>query len=457
MPEPGPTDPVTAPPVAAPAIADAEQRAAAYHEGAPDDLLNLATAVNVLLYEPLRDAVFARARVERDDLRYATPPYGPEPVRRGVARLLNRVTGGRVFWQDVFAATGVSGALECLAFALRDAGALRPGDRVLVPAPSWQGFPWCFGQRPGLHCVPVPLTGFELNLADVRRAYHAQPPRPRLLVLTNPANPLGVNHPRTTLEEIVRWAVEETDMHVISDEIYTFSQVDGASPAFTSVLSLDAYPWHTDRIHLVWGLAKDFGLTGFRIGFVVSRAAAVRRAMTGGTGRAPMAWFGPLDSLKAAYAGLLFDERTGTGEQWLPVRLMEQYRELLTGQYRAVSAELGKHPVPWVGRGTHRNPAQFLLLDLRRYLDRVPCRAGGAPPPLYPEIDPGEERLRRYVEDRARVLLLPGQMLSCPEPGYFRLCFTAYGRETMVRAARAIGEAVRELDRPPLSPPPGCC
>jgi aspartate/methionine/tyrosine aminotransferase len=55
------------------------------------------------------------------------------------------------------------------------------------------------------------------------------------------------------------------------------------------------------------------------------------------------------------------------------------------------------------------------------------------------------ERPRWYIAERTGVQLLPGQTLSCPEPGYFRLCFTAYDRDTITTAVRLIGEALGQL------------
>ncbi|QXJ22346.1 pyridoxal phosphate-dependent aminotransferase [Actinomadura graeca] len=428
-------------------IADAEQRIAAFHEVTGRPVVNLAIADNVLPYPSLKSHVLDKARVEMDDVRYKSPPYGLKDLRKHVTDLLHETFSPRIDADsDVCATAGVSGALESLAFALLHTGALEPGDGVMVPVPCWQGFRWCFEQRPGLRLVPVaPKIEFELTLQDVKDAYDREPRPPKLLVLTNPQNPLGVNFSRQLLNDICTWAMTKPDLHLVTDEIYAHSQIEGADPPFTTVLSLDLYEAHTDRIHLVWGLGKDFGLSGFRVGFLISKSKAVQDAVKGGGGRSPMAWFGPLDSLKNAYIRLLFPDGSQKPE-WYPRALMQEYKKLLTQAHRQIAKELETQEIPYYGEGEPgRNPAQFFLLDLRPYLQRVPPAGSIAFPNLFPEIDDAEARLAAWIAGEANVQILPGQTQMCPQPGYFRLCYTAYPPDQVCEAVRAIRAALNKL------------
>ncbi|MFE0186687.1 pyridoxal phosphate-dependent aminotransferase [Streptomyces sp. NPDC058989] len=415
----------------------------------PAPVLNLAVAENVLLYDSLKEDVFKNPEIGPEDIRYKRS-YGTDELRQHIARLLKQTMSPIVEADDIYATAGVSGALECLAFALEQGEVLEPGDQVLLPAPSWQGFKWCFEQRPGLRCVfaPLPVTGahaFQLTLKALQDAYDHADPRPKLLVLTNPNNPLGANYSKELLESIYTWALTKTDMHIISDEMYAHSQVAEAKPGFHSAFSLGLYPQHQDRVHVVWGLAKDFGLSGFRAGFVLSRSAYVRKAMRGGKGLKEMSWFSPLDSLKNVVVGKLFRRGADKGP-WYPEQLMRTvYPERLTASYEAVKKALSKAGVPFLSNNTD-NAAQFFFLDLRKYLGKVPAVADGDVwLPVFPEIDDREEKLRAYLEKEAQVQLLPGQTLFCPSPGYFRLCFTAYGQDKVVQAVDRIGAALKKL------------
>ncbi|MBD0741340.1 pyridoxal phosphate-dependent aminotransferase [Streptomyces sp. CBMA152] len=450
--------------------ADPERRLAAHQELFPN-VTNLATAENVLVYPSLREHVFTKlGTIEQQDAKYTTA-YGSESLRQGIADMLRPLFSQELDWRDIFGISGVSAALECLAFALKDADVLRDGDRVLLPAPYWQGFNWCFEQRPGLVCVPVHLKergpeNFELTLEDIQRAYRTQPEPPKLLVLTNPNNPLGDTYEKELLEEIYAWVLNETGMHIISDEMYTHSRLTGSASEFVSALALDAYraiDGARDRVHVVWGFAKDFGMSGFKAGAIISRSPAVHLAMTGVADKQEtLSWFSPFDSLKHFVIGRMLQTRVG-GKSY-PLELMEQYRGLLTTACDTVRGELEKHGFRYRFR-KGQNTAQFLWLDMRRYLPvdapGIPAHAGPhfpqpdripgefavegdkaqalTLPLLFPEIDSREEWLRWALANHAQVQLLPGQLLSCAEPGYFRLCFTAVETQQVVESVQRMG------------------
>ncbi|MFI8437379.1 aminotransferase class I/II-fold pyridoxal phosphate-dependent enzyme [Streptomyces sp. NPDC079020] len=272
---------------------------------------------------------------------------------------------------------------------------------------------WCFEQRPGLRCVPARLDGADqltLTVDALKRAYDNSPdPKPKLLVLTNPHNPLGVNYDKKLLEDVCRWALDK-QMHIVSDEIYAHSQSTGTD-GFRSVLSLDAYATDPARFHLVYGLTKDFGLSGFRIGFLVSKSNAVRKVMQGDETWKSLAWFGPLDSLKSAYVRRLFGTTAQPSD--FPATLMEDYRKSLKDAFDRAAATFRSNKIKYVGQDEQsRNAAQFFLLDLSAYLDSKKFPEGLEP--LHHEIDPREARLEAYLRTDAKVLLLPGGEMHCP-------------------------------------------
>lgn len=397
--------------------------------------VDLSVAENVLVYPELREAVFGRLPVlpERST-RYATA-YGTETLRRLVADRLGRSLGAAIPVDSVFGVAGVSGALASIALGLQlDGGPVPRGSSVLLPAPFWQGFYWCFGQAAGLWCRPAALADertFQLTLDDLTRAYHDAPEKPKLLVLTNPQNPLGYNYDERLLESIYEWALGSTDMHVISDEMYCHSQLAGTATPFVSALTLEATAVEPDRVHVVWGFAKDFGLSGFRAGFVVSRSEWVRRVMLGDAPnrRTSQAWFSPYDSLKHYFTTDVFTAENGLFWD----RVMHLYRQRLTESFDAVAGVLDAYRIEYVHQ-PRANSAQFFWLDLREFL-RDPL-AGAPAAVLFGDglVMTPEDALAHDILTETGVKLLTGTTLSCPRPGYYRLCFTATGRERVVEA-----------------------
>ncbi|MCP2262505.1 1-aminocyclopropane-1-carboxylate synthase [Streptoalloteichus tenebrarius] len=448
-------------------VPDAEQRVVQYldllRRKGVEPPTNLSVAENVLLYpHHLRPCVFeGLPPISARSMKYV-PPIGDDAIRDRMADFLRRSFHADIEARNVFATAGASSALECVAFALREAGVFRAGDTVLLPAPCWQGFRWSFEQRPDLRCVPVDLLEagqerFELTLADLRREYeNDQHRKPRLLVLTNPHNPLGVNYERELLEEIYRWALNETDMHVISDEIYRHSQLHGARPEFVSAFALRAYeegtPEQRQRVHLVWGFAKDFGLSGFRAAFLVSTSPVVHRAMLGvdtpRDSRKSLSWFSPFDSLKHHVLGRLLTAKTDG--QDFAVKAMTDYRSLLTSAFGEVEHALIRQDIPFV-HPVNGNSAVFFWLDLRRHLPPASelDEADIAADPVFglSDGDRREQWLAREIARHARVVLLPGRTLHCRWPGYFRLCFTAEETPTVRDAVERLGEFLRTRAR----------
>lgn len=449
-------------------VPDEEQRSVHFREflrkyGIELPYTDLSVAENALTYQYLYTHVFERlSPLSEVDTRYHTP-FGTPELREKMADQLSQSFGVTVHCDDIFGTAGVSSALESIALGLQQPLSLQnqgsvpvpAGSTVLLPAPFWQGFHWAFEQTPKLRCVPVNLTTkgaekFELTLEDLKRTYECTKETKypaKLLVLTNPHNPLGVNYDKPLLESIYEWALRETDMHIISDEMYCHSQLIDAKPEFVSALKLDATRLASDRVHVVWGFAKDFGLSGFRAGFVISKSEYVKNVMNGngeGKGLKSLSWFTPFDSLKHFYILHLIAEK---GEIWNGA--MGQYKRDLTDSFKAVAEVLNdsKYRIPFV-HSKDANSAQFFWLDLREFLPKTTTRGSesvlfNSRSPDNLEQDP-EQQLAHDIYDKASVKLLTGHSLTCKWPGYFRLCFTAFKKEIVVKAVEDMCKFLRK-------------
>jgi aspartate/methionine/tyrosine aminotransferase len=416
-------------------LSDPEERTRRYSRSDPE-LINLSVAENVLIYDYLSTRVFEKIHIGREDIKYQPSP-GSDHLRKLLAEFLDGQFAPGVTYENLFAVAGVSGALECLAFVLFDGETER---QVLTPAPCWQGFRWCFEQRPRGQLVTFKTNG-QLTLDEVKAAFQDNP-NPRALVLTNPHNPLGINYKKDNLEAIYRYVLDEhPSTHIVSDEMYAFSQTGAqGQPAFVGAMQLDAYrnasPEQKQRVHVVWGFAKDFGLSGFRSGLLISTWRKVLDAFSGGGSIKEMSWFSPTDSLKQVVLNLLLE---GSGQSiahgaitLYQSRLKEAYAET----QQALDGTAGR--IPYAPGNT---AAQFFWLDLRRYLNSKDLDEWEAVP-LHRESDPREQKLDTWIRTKARVALLPGGTLSAPQPGFFRLCYTAAKTSDVVKAVQRIAETL---------------
>jgi aspartate/methionine/tyrosine aminotransferase len=406
-------------------IASPEERISLLHSNQPEKT-NLAVAENVLIFDRIQ-SVIGRDPLEEKDTKYVTS-YGTVEFREKIAKLLGETFRVEIAPDSVSCVAGVSAALECLAFILSP-----PGATAILPTPCWQGFDWSFTQRPGWRIKPINLSinqRYQFTLDQVKEACKGVDRG--ALVLTNPQNPLGLNYNAALLESIYSYVLRETPLHIISDEIYCHSQVPGRWDEFTSAFALKAYEIAPDRVHVVWGFAKDFGLSGFKAGVILSSSPVVRDALRDQKNRKTMAWFSPFDALKHKMLGKVMEAD--------PRGLMETYRQRLAEVFGAVKLSLDRPPaIAYVQLG---NPAQFFWLDLRRCLDLVPRDLSDH---LFEDIDPREEALRSYIADRAGVLLLPGQTMHSIEPGFFRVCYTAVPTAQVIGAVDRMRVSLRAL------------
>jgi aspartate aminotransferase len=142
-----------------------------------------------------------------------------------------------------------------------------PGDEVIIPAPYWVSYADLV-KLTGATPVVITTTeasGFKLSPKQFLGAVTA---RTRLLMINSPSNPTGVVYDRSELEALAD-AVLQTDVGVLSDEIYEQLTYDDARPTCFATLR----PGLQDRTITVSGVSKSYAMTGWRIGWTVAPAS----------------------------------------------------------------------------------------------------------------------------------------------------------------------------------------
>ncbi|HIY98769.1 MAG TPA: aminotransferase class I/II-fold pyridoxal phosphate-dependent enzyme [Firmicutes bacterium] len=156
--------------------------------------------------------------------------------------------------EEIVVTVGASEAIDITLRAVCD-----PGDEVLIPMPSYVSYAPCVSMAGG---VPVGVECNESNgfILTKEMLQSAVTPKSKAIILPYPNNPTGAIMTRRQLEDI-RQVIEENDLLVISDEIYSELTYDGKH---VSIASLDGM---RDRTVLLNGFSKAFAMTGWRIGY----------------------------------------------------------------------------------------------------------------------------------------------------------------------------------------------
>jgi len=181
---------------------------------------------------------------------------GSMKAREAVAKRQAKVTGRNVTGNDVTIASGCSGALDIAIKAF-----CSPGDTILLPQP---GFPLyeTLAQSHGVNVKFYPLLPDQQWEIDVEALEGLVDETTRCVLINNPSNPCGSVYSKEHLQEVLAVA-ERCRIAVIADEIYgnlVFSGVEFCPMAALST---------TVPIVEVGGLAKEFLVPGFRIGWLV--------------------------------------------------------------------------------------------------------------------------------------------------------------------------------------------
>lgn len=247
----------------------------------PDGIVMLGLAENTLMHDTLARYMQKHPDVDTHGFTYGDGSTGSKRLKMAVSRFLTKHLQPvhNIEPDHIVVTNGCSSALEHLSWAFAN-----PGDGFLLGQPFYGTFVPDFTLRTGAHIVPVPFHSSDPLGLDVVNYYEdallaskAKGQRIAGLILCNPHNPLGRCYPRRVLVDLMQLC-QKYQVHLISDEIYALSvwsnDIDTTTPPvpFYSSLSIDARGIIDPAlIHVVWGMSKDFGANGIRLGAIISQ------------------------------------------------------------------------------------------------------------------------------------------------------------------------------------------
>lgn len=196
---------------------------------------------------------------------FYTSNAGLLELRKEICAYLSRKIG--VEYDPVEETMVTVGGSEAIDVALRCM--LDPGDEVLIPQPSYVSYLPCTVMADGVPVI-VELKNeneFKLTAADLEK--HVSE-RTKILVMPFPNNPTGAIMTREDLKPIVKF-VEEHDLYVLSDEIYSELSYKGKH------VSIAEFPGMRERTIVINGFSKGFAMTGWRLGYCCGPAKILKQ------------------------------------------------------------------------------------------------------------------------------------------------------------------------------------
>ena len=208
----------------------------------------------------------ATALQDPANFRY-TPAAGLPELRAAIAAKTLRDSGVQVEPAQVLVTNGGKQAVYQAFQAV-----VNPGDEVLLPAPYWTTYPEAIALADGVP-VEVFADSSQNYLVTVEQLEAARTERTTVLVFVSPSNPTGAVYSAEQVRAIGQWALDH-GIWVITDEIYqnlVYGDVE-----FTSILA--AVPELAGQTLLVNGVAKTYAMTGWRVGWMIGPADAIKVA-----------------------------------------------------------------------------------------------------------------------------------------------------------------------------------
>ncbi|MGD0752718.1 MAG: pyridoxal phosphate-dependent aminotransferase [Anaerolineales bacterium] len=213
---------------------------------------------------PMAAILSSAAKLNSGDVKYE-PTDGTPSLKKAIIRYTEENYDRMVAPQNIIISDGAKQALWNVLFAI-----LNPQDEVIVLAPYWVSYPEMIRMVGGVAVIVTPEDGsFVPTFEEIERAVSSYT---KGIIVNSPNNPSGAVYPEELIARIVDMC-ESKGIYMICDDIYHKLVFDGkvAVPAYRFT-SKDV---ENSKIVAINGVAKLYGMTGFRIGWVVAQRKLV--------------------------------------------------------------------------------------------------------------------------------------------------------------------------------------
>lgn len=214
---------------------------------------------------PIAAILASAAKLTSGEVKY-TPADGTPSLKKAVIRYTEESYDRLVAPENVIITNGAKQALFNILYSI-----LNPQDEVILLTPYWVSYPEIIKMCYGKPVIVTPEDGsFTPRFEDIQKVVTGYT---RAIIVNSPNNPSGAVYPAELIGQLVEMC-ERKGIYMICDDIYHKLVFDHkeAVPAwrFTTKDIEDSH------VIVVNGVAKVYGMTGFRVGWVVAPRPLVR-------------------------------------------------------------------------------------------------------------------------------------------------------------------------------------
>jgi aspartate aminotransferase len=213
---------------------------------------------------PIAALLSSAAKLTTGNIKYA-PTDGLPSLKKAIIRYTEENYDKMVSPENIIVSEGAKQSIYNALLSLVD-----HQDEVILLAPYWVSYPEMVKLCHGTPVVVTPEDGsFQPKLEEVERATSSYT---KVIILNSPNNPSGVIYTDDFIAEMVDYC-EKKGIYLILDDIYHRLVFEGRKPP--SAYQFTSEDVENSKLIVVNGVSKVYGMTGFRIGWVVANRELV--------------------------------------------------------------------------------------------------------------------------------------------------------------------------------------
>jgi aspartate aminotransferase len=208
---------------------------------------------------PITAILSSASKLSQGDVKYC-PSDGLPSLKKAIIRYTEEAYDKVVAPENVIVSSGAKQAIFNILYTI-----LNPQDEVVILAPYWVSYPEMVKMVYGVPVIVTPEDGrFHPRMADIERAVSSST---KAIIVNSPNNPSGIVYREDFIAQIVEFC-ERKKIYLIMDDIYHKLVFDGRiAPPCYRFTTKDI---EDSRLIVINGIAKLYGMTGFRIGWCVA-------------------------------------------------------------------------------------------------------------------------------------------------------------------------------------------
>lgn len=388
-----------------------EAKSNMWHANNPDGKFPLNMAENNLSWDILNDKIEVIMKTQKvpDWVSNYTGIAGHDSFLEAVAQFMStHLIGDEISAEHLVSSAGATAVMELASWVFCDSD-----DVAVFPAPCYPVYTQDINNKSAAvrhdlithHDISEIKKGPALNieyLNKTKQSIESNGQVFKMLVVTTPDNPTGAIYRPKQLEEIADWCIAN-EIHLLVNELYGLSIIDTQHPSINSdyedhfqFSSFAKIMLHKQSpfCHLVYGLSKDMGVSGFRVGFLYTHN---------------------IQALEA-YKNLNAPHMVSNFAQWIIQEILSddefctnyirRNKKLLTENYCDAIQTLKKCNIPYApSRGS-----LFIWLELSHLMANNSQEA--------------EHKLWFDIYEKTGILLTPGDGFGHTKRGQFRLVYS---------------------------------